>query len=248
VELYKAYVLSLLVGTFLATMINHLEGDMWLGKRGPHVAIDAVGNTAIDECLWFVFCTMHGVAMNDFMPRDVGGRLIGMAVSAFAYWFPIYMVSIVLLHQLPGERSLSAYGVAERLVVAVWPSYLLMLGITCYVGAMMGPYVSDDPAGHNEWPSGIYWLWTVVHRQPFGDIYPDTPFGRAITVPAAWLSVMYMPYAVACVAVRKPTSSQHASLLTHLRDRPEDAFGRGYIMPEGDECGREILAMCSSAA
>jgi hypothetical protein len=174
---------------------------------------------------------MHGVGMNDFMPHDVGGRLIGMFVSAFAYWFPIYMVSIVLVHQLPGEKPQGAFGVGERLISAVWPSYFLIICATCYVGAMMGPYVSNDPAGWNEWPTGVYWLWTVVHRQPFGDIFPNTPVGRAVTVPAAWLSVMYMPYAFALVAVRKPSSSQHESLVAYLRDRPEDALGRGYIMP-----------------
>merc|ERR1712232_270146 len=170
--------------------------------------------------------------MNDFMPHDVGGRLIGMLVASFAYWFPIYMMAIVLLHQLPGEKALGAFGVAERLFSAVWPTYLLILAATCYVGAMMGPYMGNDPAGLNEGPTGVYWLWTVVHRQPFGDVFPNTPFGRCVTVPAAMISVMYMPYALALVAVRKLSSSQHESLLEYLRERPEDALGRGYVMPK----------------
>jgi hypothetical protein len=190
---------------------------------------------------------MHGVGMNDFMPHDVGGRLIGMFVASFAYWFPIYMMAIVLLHQLPGEKSLGAFGVAGRLFCAVWPSYLFFVGASCYVGSMMGPYVSNDPAGWNEWPTGVYWLWTVVHRQPFGDIYPNTPMGRSITVPFAMISVAYIPYALALVAVRKPSTSQHESLLEYLQQRPEDALGRGYVMPNlRDGCDRE-MAVCTGS-
>merc|ERR1712232_464869 len=138
-------------------------------------------------------------------------------------------MSIILLSQLPGEKALGAFGVAERLFLAVFPSYLVYLLITCVVGASLGPYLSDDEAGYasgNGWPTGIYWLWTVMHRQPYGDIYPDTPLGRIVTVPAAWAAVMFMPYALALVAVRKPSEDQHKALLEYLQERPEDALGR----------------------
>jgi hypothetical protein len=254
-DLYKAYVFCLLVGSFLAVVLNLLEGDQWLDKKdshSPHMTlVRTTGETALDECLWFVFTTMHGVAFNDFNAHDVGGRLISMFISAFSYWFPIYMMSIIVLSQLPGEKAIGAFGVAERVFFAVLPSYTLLILATCAVGAMMGPYISDDEAGvatGNEWPSGIYWLWTVVHRQPFGDIWPDTPFGRLVTVPAAWISVMYMPYALALVAVRKPNQEQHEALLEYLRRRPEDALGRGYVMPAASVqtgAAREIaLAQC----
>lgn len=234
VDLYKAYVACLLVGTFLAVTLNLLEGDIWLGKSGHQMKgiLKSKGESALDECLWYIFCNMHGVGMNDFMPHSTAGRLIGMMVTAFSYWFPIYMMAIVVLSQLPGEKALGAAGTAERLLLAVWPSYAFLLGATCAVGSLMGPYVSDDPAGVNEWPTGIYWLWTVVHRQPYGDIYPDTPFGRLVTVPAAWAGMMYMPYALATVAVRKPSPEEHEMLLDYLRNRPEDVLGRGYVIPE----------------
>jgi hypothetical protein len=180
---------------------------------------------------------MHGVAFNDFNARDVGGRMISMLISAFSYWFPIYMASIVMLYQLPGEKALGAFGVAERLVLAVAPSYTCMICSACLVGFFMGPYLSNDPGGaldhngDNQWPTGIYWMWTLVHRQPFGDVFPDTPLGRLVTVPAALISLMYMPYALALVAVRKPSAEQHEALLDYLRRRPEDSLGRGYVMP-----------------
>lgn len=232
-DLYKAYLLCMLVGSFLAFVLNFFEGDLWLKKEKKNVGQGqgAVGDTALDECLWFVFTTMHSVAMNDFMPYDVYGRVIGMFLTAFSYWFVIYMMAIVMLNQLPGEKPLGASGVAERLVMAVWPSYLVILIATVGVGCTLGPYLSDDPNGDNYVSTGVYWLWTIVHRQPFGDIFPNTPFSRTVTVPFSMLSNIYIPYALAVVAVRKPTREEHECLLDYLRRRPEDALGRGYVIP-----------------
>jgi len=78
-------------------------------------------------------------------------------------------------------------------------------------------------------------MWNVVHRNPYGDIWPSTPEARLITFPATIMGLLYMPYALALVAVRCPTEEQHAALLGHLNQNPDDALGKGYIVPKGGE-------------
>jgi len=137
-----------------------------------------------------------------------------------------------MLSQLPGERTPTLSRTVERVFCAVWPSYSVFLFLTCSIGATLGPYVSNDPYGRNEAPSGIYFIWQVAHRMPYGDVFPAVSYSRVVTVPAAILGTLYMPYALALVAVRCPTIAQHEALLGHLRSNPEDALGRGYSVPE----------------
>merc|ERR1719272_940246 len=164
--LAKAYILCLVCCFLLACVMNSIEGKRWVeydlrgeGKR-------ATGDTALDECIWFVFTTVHGIAFGEFNARGVASRLIAMACVSIGYWFCIFLMCIVMLSNLPGEKVPSLYGVTARLVGAVWPSYLVFLAFTVSVGSLLGPYVSADPFGRNEWPTGIYWTWTVVHRMP----------------------------------------------------------------------------------
>jgi len=241
--LVKGYLLCLAFCLVLACVLNSIEGDVWSDYGNYHSkgarGVKSYGDTALDECLWFVVTTVHGIAFNEFNARGVASRLIAMSCVSIGYWFIIFLLSIVMLSNLPGEKLPSLSGVMRRLVSAVWPSYMVFLFITVCVGSMVGPYVSNDPYGKNEWPTGIYFMWTVVHRMPYGDIYPDTPFGRTMTASAAVFGLLYMPYALALVAVRCPTVEQHESLLGHLRKHPENALGRGYVVPEGSM--REIV-------
>jgi hypothetical protein len=218
----------------LSCVLNSVEGEDWIrrsvrGNQGP----TAKGDTALDECFWFVVTTVHSIGFGEFMARGVASRIIAMTCVTLGYWFPLFLLSIILLSNLPGERLPSLMSVTSRMIGAVWPSYAVFLCITVCIGATMGPYVSDDPYGRNEWPTGVYYFWTVVHRMPYGDIYPDTPYGRSMTIFAAFMGVIYMPYALALVAIRCPTLEQHESLLGSLRKFPELALGRGYVAPAG---------------
>merc|ERR1719198_2295200 len=78
---------------------------------------------------------------------------------------------------------------------------------------------------------GVQWLWTVVHQAPLGDVWPDTPFGRCVTIPAGIISYLYPPYVLALIAIRRPTPTEHAELLAHMNAYPEEAMGPGYIVP-----------------
>jgi len=241
VVLVKGYVTALASCVILACVLNSIEGKKWVASNLRGHGVSAKGNTALDECIWFVFTTMHGIGFGEFNARGAPSRMIAMACVSLGYWFSIFLMCIVMLANLPGEKVPTLYGVLSRMVSAVWPSYLLFIFLTVAGGAMCGPYLSKDmwgPSGGNEWPTGVYWMWTVTHRMPFGDIYPDTSFGRTMTVPAAILGVLYMPYALALVAVRTPTKEQHESLLGQLRMHPENALGRGYVVPSG---AREIV-------
>merc|ERR1719359_2493039 len=137
------------------------------------------------------------------------------------------------MSQLPGEKAPTVCSVLTRMFGALWPSYSVLLSITVAVGSVVGPFLSEHhaPGAKNEWPTGMYWAWTVVHRTPYGDIYPDTVFGRTVTIPIACMGVLYLPYALACIAVRCPNLEQHREIVGNLRDHPEDSLGRGYVEP-----------------
>lgn len=229
--LLKAYFCCVLLGFCLACILNALEGNLWMHSVKGSWGVEAKGDTALDECFWFVFTTMHGIGFGEFMARGVTGRLIAMFCCAIGYWFTIFMMSIIMLSQLPGEKAPSLYSVTTRMVTALWPSYSVFLSVVLAVGSVVGPFVSKDHEGRNEWPTGMYWAWTTVHRTPYGDVYPDTVFGRSITVPVACMGVLYMPYALACIAVRCPTKEQHRETVGRLRANPEDSLGRGYMQP-----------------
>lgn len=230
--LIKAYVTCIMSCVLLACVLNSVEGERWVASDLRGEGLRANGETALDECFWFVFTTVHGIGFGEFNARGVASRLIAMACISLGYWFAIFLMCIVLLSNLPGEPVPTLCGVTCRMVSAVWPSYLVFIFLTVTSGSMVGPYVSNDPWGHNEWPTGIYYMWTTIHRMPYGDIWPETPFGRTMTVPAAIIGLLYMPYAMALVAVRCPSIEQHELLLGNLRKHPEQAFGRGYQAPK----------------
>lgn len=231
--LFQGYVGCLFSCFVLACIINSIEGKDWLRGNAKGHGEGSKGQTALDEVTWFVFTTMHGIGFGEFMPRSTMGRIIGMFVCTIGYWLPIYLGAIIILSQLPGEPMPTVCGVTRRMLSAVWPSYIAFMFWIFAFGAMSANNLSKDRIAGNRAPAsvGIYWMWTVAHRMPYGDIYPTTHFSRTITVPAAMLGSLYMPFALALIAVRRPTMEQHQSLLDNLRSHPKDAFGRGYSVP-----------------
>jgi len=229
--LFQAYFACIFASFLMACVLNSLEGQKWRDDFHGD-GVHAVGSSALDECFWFVFTTMHGIAFGEFMPRGAPGRIIAMGCCSMGYWFVIFMCCIVMFSQLPGEKTPSLYSTLSRMISAVWPSYIVFIAIICIVGAQCGPYVSNDRDGRNEWPTGIYWMWTTAHRMPYGDLWPETTIGRCVTVPTAILGLLYMPYTMALVAVRCPSMAQHEALLGELKKHPEDSFGRGYEVPD----------------
>jgi hypothetical protein len=228
----QALSMNVIICFLLACVLNSVEGDTWLKSDVRDNGLTAKGDTALDECFWFVFTTVHGIGFGEFMPRDAKGRFISMFCCSLAYWFPIFLMSIVMLSQLPGEKMPTLGKVVVRVASAVWPSYVAFILAVCVIGSTAGPYVSSDYGyGWNTYDTGIYLMWQVAHRMPFGDLWPNTPYGRSITIVGAMLGNLYMPYALALIAVRRPTLAQHESLLQDLKSNPEDALGRGYIVP-----------------
>lgn len=232
----KGYCFVIATCFVLACVLNSFEGKMWLDSDVRSNHLTAKGNTALDECGWFVITTVHGIGFGEFMPRTGFGRFISMLCMAGGYWFPLFMMSIVLLSQLAGEKTPSLTSVITRMVCAVWPSYAVFLTIVLVLGSQAGPYVSSDHGfGWQLYDTGVYWFWQVCHRMPFGDLYPNTPFGRQLAIIGGMLGNLYMPYALVCIAVRRYSLEQHNALLENLRNHPEDALGRGYIAPK-DGC------------
>jgi hypothetical protein len=239
VVLLQGYVLCLVTVALLAIVLNALEGDEWvIADKGA--SISAKGQSAMDECFWFTFMTLHGIGFGEFLPRRTLGHFIAALTIMLSYWFMIFMAGIVLMSQLPGIKSPNLPTILSQMVNVVWPSYAVFVALIVIVGSCMGPEISDAPympRSSNNYGTGIYWMWCVMHRAPYGDIWPDTPFGRTITVPAAIISYLYPPYVLAVIAVRRPSSAEHSQLLEHISMHPEEAMGPGYIAPP---TGREV--------
>jgi hypothetical protein len=211
-----------------------VDGKEWLESDYKGNGLKARGDTALDECFWFVFNTVHSIGFGEFMPRSGFGRVAACVCISLGYWMPLFIVSIAMMSQLAGEKSPTLYGVVSRMLCAVWPSYLVFVFLVVAMGSQAGPHVSSDHGfGWQKYDTGIFWMWQVAHRMPFGDLWPNTPTGRTFAICGAMLGNLYIPYALAVIAVRRPTKEEHRELLANLRAHPEDLFGRGYIAPRG---------------
>jgi len=239
-RLLEGYAFCLFIALLLAGVINILEGEQWMeATKGQKIRHG--GQYSFDQCLWFTFTVLHGVAFGDFMTKTTAGDYIkGLAIS-ISYWCTILMMAIVMLSQLPGVKPPSLFRMISQIASAVWPSYFILASLTVFFGHVIGPNMGDgisvDPSCSGNCEKnlnalGIDFLWTVVHRAPFGDVWPDTPFGRAIVVPAAIVGYLYPPYVLALIAIRRPTVKEHASLLEHMQGpHPEEVMGPGYVVP-----------------
>mmetsp|Transcript_4832 Transcript_4832/g.6856 ORF Transcript_4832/g.6856 Transcript_4832/m.6856 type:complete len:273 (+) Transcript_4832:99-917(+) len=242
VRLCQGYSVAMLIAIIMAALINAHEGELWMTKdKGQKQK--AYGKTAFDECLWFTFTTLHGIQFGEFIPQSVAGDVLTSVVMAVSYWCVIFMAAIVMLSQLPGVKPQGLFSMISGMASIVWPSYAILVGIIFFAGYIVGPYaangLSQDPRCGEKWNCenkfnliGIQWLWSVIHRAPLGDIWPDKPFGRAITVPAAFISYLYPPYVLALIAIRRPTLAEHEQLLASINSYPEEAMGPGYVIPE----------------
>lgn len=245
VRLCQGYGLCLIIGVAMAALLNINEGEEWMkgetkGQKVNGNTVKGHGNSAFDECLWFTLTTLHGIGFGEFGTKSVGGDWIISLVVAVSYWCSIFMAAIVMMSQLPGVKPQSLVAMLKQMAGVVWPSYLIIVILTSIFGFLVGPYMEDglspDPACNGSCEEkfnllGVQWLWSVVHRAPFGDVWPDTPFGRVVTVPAGVISYLYPPYVLALIAIRRPTPTEHAELLAHMNAYPEEAMGPGYIVP-----------------
>eukprot|EP00928_Gymnodinium_smaydae_P032012 TRINITY_DN23305_c0_g1_i1.p1 TRINITY_DN23305_c0_g1~~TRINITY_DN23305_c0_g1_i1.p1 ORF type:complete len:264 (+),score=31.40 TRINITY_DN23305_c0_g1_i1:85-876(+) len=232
--LLQAYSLCVVTTVVLGALLNYAEGEDWFeATRG--MKIRAYGNSSFDECCWFIFTTLHGIGFGEFMPQHSAGHLIAMATVSLSYWFSILMMAIVMLSQLPGLKSPGFFKVMRQIGSATWPSYAIYLTITFLIGCTVGDNVSKAPVGtgHNDWATGVYWLWCVMHRAPYGDIWPNDPWSRVVAASAAVLSYLYPPFCLALIAVRKPTQEEHDELVEHMNQHPDESWGRGYVVPNG---------------
>lgn len=220
----------------LACVLNSVDGKEWLRSDVRGNGLKARGDTALDECFWFVFTTVHGIGFGEFMARSGFGRLVACLCVSLGYWMPLFLLSIIMLSQLAGEKTPTLPGVVSRMACAVWPSYSVFLLLVVAMGSQAGPYVSTDHGyGWQKYDTGIFWMWQVCHRMPFGDLWPNTPFGRTLSIIGGMMGNLYMPYALAVIAVRRPTREEHRELVANLCEHPEDSLGRGYIAPRGTD-------------
>merc|ERR1712232_825032 len=185
--------------------------------------------------------TLHGVGFGEYQTVTTKGDYLAAVMVAVSYWCTIFMAAIIMLSQLPGGDPPGIIALISQIAKTVWPSYSVFVGFAFVVGFLVGPYAMDGITPDEQCKGscetgrfnaiGVNWLWYVMHRAPMGDIYPDTPFGRVVTVPAFVISYLYPPYVLALIAIRRPTSAEHADLVARIIDRPEEAMGPGYMTP-----------------
>jgi len=129
----QAYAACNFAGFLLACVLNSLEGQAWLASAHNHYTGHrgglATGKSALDECFWYVFTTMHGIAFGEFIPQSTAGHWIAMLCCSIGYWFIIFLCCIVMLAQLPGEKVPTFYSTLCRMISAVWPSYLVFIAL-----------------------------------------------------------------------------------------------------------------------
>eukprot|EP00931_Biecheleriopsis_adriatica_P012940 TRINITY_DN114214_c0_g1_i1.p1 TRINITY_DN114214_c0_g1~~TRINITY_DN114214_c0_g1_i1.p1 ORF type:complete len:282 (+),score=42.72 TRINITY_DN114214_c0_g1_i1:57-848(+) len=228
----QAWALCMLVVVLFSFIMNAMEGEKWQDVQRFHGGKQrSFGDSALDECFWFVSMSMHGMTFGEFMPISDTGHVLACIIVTVGFWFNILMLSCVLLSQLPGRTVPQLPKVCMQVFSAAWPSYLIYAIITLGIGSQMGDKISKARIGYNDKWTGMYFFWTVAHRAPFGDIWPDHPESRTVTVPMTMMSVLYPCYVLALVAVRRPNSSEHQQLLEYMNEHPEQAMGRGYIVP-----------------
>jgi len=241
--LLQGYAACLVITVALGALMNAAEGERWWrADRGAKIR--AYDGSALDECIWFVFTTLHGVGFGEFMPKGTIGHYLAMATISVGMWFQIGMMAIVMLSQLPCTTRPNLCTVVRQIVKASWLSYVVYMLFIVGVGACMGPYVSPAPSGTNQGVrgsgTGIYWLWCVMHRAPFGDIWPDTPIGRWVTGFVTIISYLYPPFTLAVIAVRRPTMAEHKELIEHINMCPGESLGPGYMLPMSTAAVRDV--------
>jgi len=58
---------------------------------------------------------------------------------------------------------------------------------------------------YNNYGTCLYYVWSVFHKVPYGDIITFSAGGKIITSIICLLGNLYQPYLLALVALRRPT-------------------------------------------
>merc|ERR1719401_1339251 len=141
-RLFQGYFLCLFMALLLAGAINVLEGEQWMeATKGQKIREGGV--YSFDQCLWFTFTVLHGVAFGDFVTKTTAGDYLNAAAIAFSYWCTIFMMAIVMMSQLPGVKPKGLFSMLSQIASAVWPSYLVAVTLTFILGFIVGPYMAD---------------------------------------------------------------------------------------------------------
>jgi hypothetical protein len=227
--LLKTYTCFMILNIILAGILYSIGGSQAPRPEDP--------NMRFDECVCFVFTTFHSVAFGDFILNSDGARVIGGFISFYGYFFQMHSFAVILLSQLGGTCKLTILSVSVRMIVILWPSFLLFAAVVIAVGFATTPFLSNRPEGATTLKDGAYFGWCVAFGNTYGEYYPVSNEGRAITGVLDLISWAYKCYAVALLALRKPTLEEHESLLSTVASGNEGVdglaavFGPGYIAP-----------------
>jgi hypothetical protein len=121
-----------------------------------------------------------------------------------------------------------------RILKKGFPSFICIFIILLICSGILVACEADQEheSGWNYWDS-FYFCWSIVHKVPYGELIPQSNFGKFISSIICLIGLAYQPYILALVALRRPTQEEHDSLLHSLRKKPLDPsiIGRGYMLP-----------------
>lgn len=236
----QVYALFCAGGLGLAVGISIADGDEWIKDR------DLDPSSRWTLAIWYIWCTFHGTSFGEITPASPVGKLIGCVAATLGYWFLLILLSVVLLSQLAGEQEPTVRSVVGRIAGATWPSLLAVFACILVFAALIpidkfdwedegngtdtGADGSDQAMSYGD---KLYFCWVVVFRSPYGDIYPEKLVAKLFTSVLGFVGLLWMPYVLALVAVRRPSQLEHDRLVHALAAPDFDTIllGRGYMAP-----------------
>jgi hypothetical protein len=230
--LFKMYACCMILNLILAGILYGIGGT-----QGPSRAENEDPNMHFDECMWFVFTTFHSVAFGECLLKSDAARVIGCLISFYGYFFQVLSFAVILLSQLGGARQPTFLSVPVRMCAILWPSFLLFVAIIVALGLGSTPFINPGMGMQASPKDGVYFGWCVAFGNTYGDYYPVNNEGRAISGVLDLISWIYKCYALALLALRRPTREEHETLLGYAvsgKDEVEGlaaVFGPGYIAP-----------------
>jgi len=75
----------------------------------------------------------------------------------------------------------------------------------------------DDGEWDYSYGIGVYFVWSVFHKVPYGEIYPVTNAGKCLSSLICILGILYQPYIIPLVSIRRPSQKEHQELVGKLK-------------------------------
>ena len=185
----------------LCVILTFKSGSKWV----KDVDDNRLGEVALDDYVWMMFCTFHGLSFGDLHPMYTFDIIIICFVAFIGYFFVVLLYSQAVLSQLGGEEAPTLFSTPKRMVKVAWPSFVLVQVLILLFSAFINIADRKEEANDDNFGKTLYMTWVVFHRCPFGDLIPETAGAKFLVGILDIVSIIYQPYIIALVAHDKPS-------------------------------------------